>query len=273
MRDFLLNAEELLDQKAYSFLQGAADQGLFSCTKVYYNDKVQLIYFPDGCRSLTEVLPELSLDELCDIEKAILGRVREIGAIPEISLENIIWDADSIYLDEKGQIFFLCLPAVLPEESGDSQIYVKQIYALLEELLARKDGAEEVCRQIEFQKERQFGDWESLTEALGRRVPEEDETIILKSVNTPEVTTFRIGHDVPVRIGSDPELADGLISGTETVSPLHAVIGWNDISFYVLDKDSANGTFVNNQQIVPNTEVPIGKGTVLRFADCTFSVE
>ncbi|RHV90097.1 FHA domain-containing protein [Lachnospiraceae bacterium OF09-33XD] len=103
-------------------------------------------------------------------------------------------------------------------------------------------------------------------------MPEEDEMILLKGVNTPEPQSFRIGHE-KYRIGTDGEQADGVISGVNTVSPVHAVVGWNDISFYVMDLDSANGTFVNDQKIAPMSQVPIGKGSVLRFADCTFNVE
>ena len=64
-----------------------------------------------------------------------------------------------------------------------------------------------------------------------------------------------------------------MISGVNTVCPVHAFVGWNDISFYLMDLDSANGTFVNDQKIAPMSQVPIGKGSVLRFADCTFNVE
>ena len=133
-------------------------------------------------------------------------------------------------------------------------------------------GGEEVCRQIEFQKERDFGNWDSLQEALERRMPEEDEMILLKSVNTPEPQSFRIGHE-KFLIGTDDEQVDGRIAGVNTVSPVHAVVGWNDISFYVMDMNSANGTFINDQKIAPMSQVHIGKGSVLRFADCTFNVE
>ena len=128
-----------------------------------------------------------------------------------------------------------------------------------------------VCRQIVYQKEKAFGNWNMLMNALDRRAPEEDEVLVLKSINTPEVLTFRVHHE-DFRIGTDPE-AEGLIKGVDTISPLHAMIGWNEISFFVKDLGSTGGTFVNDTRLTPNMEVPIGQGTVLRFADCTFNVE
>ena len=272
MREFILNSEELLDRDAYHFLENGKEKGLLPCTWIRFNDKIKLFYFTDSFVPLGERLAEISLDEICSVGKAVLDRIKELEDIRVISLENLVWDVDSIYLDDSGQVFLLCLPAVIPAESLTSQIYLKRVYAILEEMLEHTAGGDEVCRQIEFQKEREFGNWDSLKDALERRMPEEDEEIILKGVNTPGALTFQVGHE-EYRIGSDGEQSDGVISGVNTVSPLHAIVGWNEINFYVMDMDSANGTFVNDQRIAPKTQVPIGKGSVLRFADCTFNVE
>ena len=272
MREFLLNSEELLDGEAYHFLEAGREKGLIPCAWIRFNDKIKLFYFTDEYSALGDRLPELGLDEICRVGRAVLDRIKVLEEIQTISMENLVWDVDSIYLDESGQVYLLCLPAVIPAESLTSQIYLKRVYAILEEMLEHTEGGAEVCRQIEFQKEREFGNWDSLQDALERRMPEEDEEIVLKSVNTPGALAFGIGHE-EYRIGSDPEQADGVISGVNTVSPLHAIVGWNEISFYVMDMDSTNGTFVNDQRIAPKTQVPIGKGSVLRFADCTFNVE
>ena len=272
MREFLLNSERLLDKDAFHFLENGEEKGLIPCDWIRFNDRIKLVYFTDSYENLGERLPQMSLDEICGVGKALLDRIKGLEGNHSISLENLVWDVDSIYLDGKGRVYGLCLPAVLPEESLNSQIYMKRVYAILEEMLEHTEGGREVCRQIEFQKEREFGDWDSLQGALEKRMPEEDEMILLKGVNTPETQSFRIGHE-KYRIGTDGEQADGVISGVNTVSPVHAVVGWNDISFYVMDLDSANGTFVNDQKIAPMSQVPIGKGSVLRFADCTFNVE
>ena len=272
MREFILNSEELLDREAYHFLETGEDKGLLPCTWIRFNDKIKLFYFTDGCEVLGDRLNDMDLDEICRVGKEILERIKDLEGFSAISLENLVWDVDSIYLNGSGQVFLLCLPAVIPAESLTSQIYLKRVYAILEEMLEHTEGGAEVCRQIEFQKERAFGNWKSLQDALERRMPEEDEEIVLKSVNTPEALTFQIGHE-EFRLGSDAEQADGIISGVNTISPLHAIVGWNEISFYVMDMDSANGTFVNDQKIAPRSQVPIGKGSVLRFADCTFNVE
>ncbi len=273
MREFILNTEDLLDRDAFGFLRDEGEAyGLFPFHWVYYDARIKLVCYTDGMTALSAVLQTLSLDETSAVSKAILRRLQALEDCPHISLENIVWDQDSIYLDEQGQVHLICLPAAVPEETRHSLIYAKRVYALLQEMLDRKEGGDIVSRQIRHQQEKNFENWEILENVLDRRAPEEDESLILKSINAPEVLTFRVRHGL-FRIGSDPAQADGLIRGTETVSPLHAEIGWNEISFYVRDLNSENGTFVNNQQISPGMEVPIGEGTVLRFAEYTFNVE
>ncbi len=273
MRDFFLNAEEQLDREAYGFLREEGEHfGVFPCFGIHYNSRIKLACFTEEYRTLGEVLPELSLDEVCDVSKAILRRIKALEGRPEVSLENVIWDQDSIYLDKAKHVYLICLPAVVPEESLNSLIYVRRVYALLQDIILQKEGGELVCRQIRHQQEKNFENWDTLENALDRRTPEEDESLTLKSINTPDVLTFHIRHEL-FRIGSDPAEADGLILGLDSISPVHAEIGWNEISFYIRDLDSENGTYVNNQRLRPGMEVPIGEGTVLRFAEYTFNVE
>lgn len=262
-----------MDREAYAFLREEGEAfGLIPCYGAAYNSRIKLVCFTEEYKTLNELLPSMSLDEACGIAKAILRRIKALETEKRISLENVIWDQDSIYLDDRKHVFLICLPAVLPEDSLNSQIYVRRVYALLQEIISGKEGGDLVCRQILHQQEKNFENWDMLENALDRRSPEEDEMLVLKSINTPDVLTFRIGHEL-FRIGSDPAEADGLILGLEAISPLHAEIGWNEISFYIRDLNSENGTFVNNQRIAPGMEVPIGEGTVLRFAEYTFNVE
>ena len=272
MREFFLNEENLLDRYAVSFMETAEESGLIPCHYIRFNDRIKLGYFVDDYRVLGQELPRRSLNEICDVGIALLDRVKELESAPQISLENVAWDADSIYLDRRGRVFLICLPSVVPEDVLHSQIYVKRIYALLTELLADR-GADELIRQIDYQQKKSFGDWASLQEVLERQLlADDDDNLVLRSINTPRALRFFVGYN-NYTIGTDAAEADGVITGVDSVSPIHAVIGWNEIGHYICDKGSENGTFVNDQRISPNIEVPIGKGTVLRFADYTFNVE
>lgn len=272
MREFILNSADMLDREALEALREGTAAGLLPCKTVRYNEKIKLMYYPDACEPLAEVLEDMTPAEVSEAAEGILQRVQALLQLPALSPENVVWDMESIYLDGDGGIWLLCLPAAVPADAMQDQIYARRLYALLEDMFEQTEGGEETVRQIRHQKEKAFGDWADLQEALRRHTPEEYEALVLRSVNTPRALTFRIDHDVFL-IGSETGEADGLILGVEDIEPQHAEIGWNDICYYVKDLGSRAGTFVNDQKIVPGAEVPIGQGTVLRFADCTFTVE
>lgn len=271
MRDFLFQSEELLDKRALECLNQEVIPGILPCRWVRWNSMIQLVYFTDSLVSINEMAEELTLDELRHIAGEILDYVVNMEAQMDLSLENVVWDLDTIYLDEDYQVHIICLPAVIPVEALDSKIYVKRVYAVLSDLFSLKEEEGSfLCRQIDAQQEKGAANWEELREVLLMQEPSDDETILLRGINTPEPVSFVIGHGEFI-IGSD-EAADGCLA-LSSISHQHARIGWNDISFYLEDLNSAAGTYLNEVPLAPGSQVPIGQGSILKFGECTFIVE
>lgn len=272
MREFILESDSLIDQDAVDFLNSREIPELLPVMWLYFNSHVKVVCFPDDCEKLSDRLADYDVDQICSLEQKLLdiaGRCEKSGIV---SLANLVWNMEDIYLDEDGGVHMICLPTRLPESREDTEIYMKRVYAIMEEMLQGREGSEEPVRQIEYRMEHNFGDWDQLAEALTRRRPEIDETILLKSVNTAHPQQFRVG-DQQFVIGSDPDQANGVIMDSDQIAPVHVIIGWNGINFYVYDLGSEWGTYVNDTRIAANTEVPIGQGTVLKLGDCTFAVE
>ena len=272
MREFYLNSQELLDVSALDLLNKEEIPGLLTCSVVRWNERVQLCYFVDDMETLASRKAELSPEQVSAICSDILVTLMGIENYPDISAENVSWDMDSIYIDEDNDVYLICLPAVLPVEALESRIYVKRVYALMDEIYTDVPGAETVRRQMEAARKKNFGDWRSLKEALSTRNAAPEDLLTLRSVNTSEPFVFRIGHE-DFHIGADPEKCEGCILGAISVSPVHALIGWNDISYYLMDLGSREGTSLNDIRIMPHTQVPFGKGSIIKFAECTFTVE
>lgn len=152
MREFLLNSEELLDRNALAFLENGEIWGLLPCHFVRFNEKVKLAYFTEGYTPLGERLPYMSLDEVCYVGQRLLDRIRMLEGRMEISLENLVWDVDSVYLDAQERVFCICLPAVAPEVSLTSQIYLKRVYALMEEMVEHAAGEKRFAVRSSFRK-------------------------------------------------------------------------------------------------------------------------
>ena len=271
MKDYLFHSEELLDQNALELLEGEHIPGLLPCRWVYWNSMVQLVYFTHNLTPLSQIIDDLSLDEIRSIGQDIVDYIKAIDNQMELSPENVVWDTDSIYLNEDGQVYIICLPAVIPIESLQSKIYVKRLYSMLNDIFSHCAGGDFVRRQIEAQQNKDAQNWDELKEAIGREEPNDVETIKLKSINTPQPVEFVVGHSEFV-IGSDKDLANGYLD-LNGISGRHALIGWNDVNFFVQDLGSDIGTYLNDVKIEPQVEIPLGSGSILKLGDYTFNVE
>ncbi|MBR2188928.1 MAG: FHA domain-containing protein [Eubacterium sp.] len=273
MREFLLNSGNRLDPRQIEYMNHSGQSLLLPCVWIRFNDRMKLAFFPDGCTPVSALLPGLSVDEVCQSAKVLLDYVMTLEQVPEITLENMVWDMDAIYLtDDLREMRLLYLPVEMPDEVRESHIYVRRIYAVIEEMLERVEGGDTIIRQVEFQKEQAMGDWSLLKNALDKRIPEQSDRLVLRGQGDLEAVRFEIGQET-FRIGSDHERVRVFIDDADQIDPVHAVIGWNDISFYVMDLGSRNGTYVNDTQIAPNTQVPIGSGSILRLAGYAFEIE
>lgn len=272
MRDFMLGSGMLFDENAYEALRQQAVPGILPCTRVFWNDRIQLVYFTSELMSLSERIEGLSLAKAREVGCGIIGIIENAEKCPDICCENFVIDSESIYLDKEDHVYMTCLPAVLPDEIKNGQIYKRRVYSVIEELFQKKPDGRDVVRQIEFQQGKSFGNWSDLSDALKRTAPAESETLVLKGINTSVPVEFVIGHDA-FTIGSDPDKVNGCIPSSVSVSPVHARIGWNEVNFFIQDLNSREGTFLNNVRLEPEVSVPFGKGSVIKFAECTFSVE
>ncbi len=71
-------------------------------------------------------------------------------------------------------------------------------------------------------------------------------------------------------IGKDDRYSDYCIKGNTAVSRQHAEILNYDNHFFVVDKKSTNKTFFNGQEIMPETQIELFNGAILKFANEEF---
>lgn len=90
---------------------------------------------------------------------------------------------------------------------------------------------------------------------------------ILKRIGTHE----EIKITKPVfTIGKQKNKVDYCISGNESVSRVHATISIKDDAFYIKDKNSLNGTYINGDSIGKGQEVELKNGDKIKLADVEF---
>jgi hypothetical protein len=272
VKEFLLNSKDMIDPIQLQWMRSGTYQKLLDCRWIRFNAKIKFAYFPDGCVALSDFRQDADLDALCRAGKLFLEAIEETTADRKLSPANFVLDLESIFLTkDRSAVRLVYLPAVVRDESKDRDIFIRRVYAVLTELFDGVEGGDTMNRQIEYQMNQKLGDFASLRQTLDKRVPEEDSSIRLQSMSEGGVS-FEIDHET-FRIGTDPSLSDGVLPRESGLGGAHAEIGWNEISFYVIDLGEKGGTFVNDTQIASGTQVPIGKGSRIRFGTLDFIVE
>ncbi len=272
MKEFLINSESLLNKDALRFLKTENAGDLLPCKWIRFNEKIKLVYFEEEYTPLSSVLRSMDLEQFCRIGGSLLKLIVRLENCEELTPENLTLDTDSMYVGEDGLIRCIYVPVELPDESLLNPIYKKRIYAILEEMCRSVQEGADIWRRMEYEKANSHGNWSALMGILDDPYAETNNLIYLKGINTPGEVVFQIGQE-EFAVGSDRDRVDGFIGAEGGISPVHARIRWDENGFYVMDMDSAGGTCVNDQKIDPMTWVKIGFGSVLRFAEYTFSVE
>lgn len=83
--------------------------------------------------------------------------------------------------------------------------------------------------------------------------------------------SFPINKD-DYSIGKNPDKVDGVIVDNPIVSRIHCRIFRRGSRYFIMDADSANGTFVDNRRLMPNEEVEINTDSKIRIANMEFIV-
>lgn len=78
-----------------------------------------------------------------------------------------------------------------------------------------------------------------------------------------------IGRSDPAK-GIHPDINLGLVDTSNSVSRIHAEITQATGGFYIEDKGSMNGTFINGQKLSPGKPAPLRSGDECRFGELTF---
>ena len=109
--------------------------------------------------------------------------------------------------------------------------------------------------------------------------PDDGETMVLldgKNGNTnPYIERKTSGEKVYITkrcmcIGKDKRDADYIISDNAAISRAHARLLYHDDRVYVVDEDSLNHTYVNEEKLLSQEEKEVVDGDVIIFADEEF---
>ena len=91
----------------------------------------------------------------------------------------------------------------------------------------------------------------------------------------PELYRTQTGETIQInkpvfRIGKERSYVDYFVTNNNAVSRSHADIISRETGYFIIDLNSKNRTYINNQAIVPQTETAIKDGDLLRLGNEEF---
>lgn len=288
---YLLKDENSFSQTRMKAIESGQDPCIIQCVRVLYNGRTKLVYLTGAYRRLDQCLPDMDADRFRTLAAELIREVGNIRTNSILSCECVDLAEDRIFMDwGSGRIRLVCLPVKdsqpLPEAEFESvlrQLLLAWLGRLAPERqqalapLAAKLGdgrvplaaiADSMGR--EESRDRDAGDdqgtWPAARAAAG-------ETLTLDSVGIVPPIVFEVDH-VPFVIGRREGVVDGLVPGEYMrVGRRHCRIERAGDRYQVVDENSTNGTWVNDERLRPLVPETLAQGDVLRVANLSFSVK
>lgn len=277
----------------YKVLQSQDDQCFIKCMKIMYNGKIQFYYLLDEYRSFAQMIPHLDADGFMVIVTNVLADILDVknnGFLScqklDISFEHIYVDINtykvkliylpinkSFYIDDASfeNVFRTSLIKLLTSvQTVSSSKTLKFMSDLSNGRLSLNDLYEaahtgKVFEQYENSRvftTQQYQRAESTTSESRMKIV---------SLNAPDRIILDIDKGEYV-IGKKAGSVDGVLAFNKMISRVHCKIVQKQNQFFVEDLQSANGTYVNYEKLIPNRLFPLKNGDRIRLANSDFEV-
>ena len=274
----------------YKVLQSQSNGIFVPCMKMMYNGKIELYYITDDFRPMSTMFDGISADILVNVVAHMCGSVVEVRNNGFLQSQNIDISWDKIFVDQNTlKVKLVYLPinvkafdsyAEFENELRSSLVKLinrlikvpsERIEILVQDLINGSMGIDDIynkykgvgmpsltseSRDSQFVYGNQSGG-NSVLKMVALNIPEHYEVILDRT---------------RMVIGKKWELVDIVVPFNKMISRKHCVITNYNGMYSISDEGSANGTFVNGIRVMPNQNVPIKRGDIIRMADSDFQL-
>lgn len=285
---YLLKDSSVFSATEYKVLHSQS-QDVVPCMKMLYNGKDELYYLSSPFRSLASIAGSISKTEFVVIAKNLLAAVLNIKNNGFLNCANLNIDFSKVYVDYQTKAvkliyipvktgvfsdyaafenefranflsFVVGLPKSMPLGSFEEKRFAQNVDLMeFQKLLVdRTLSLEEIAHVMDMR----YSDTTAVSASLSCKIV---------GVNTPVPITLEVDCD-RYRIGRNPDLVNGLVSFSKSISRKHCEITRENGSFYIADLESMGGTTVNGTRLVPKKPHPIANGDEITLANYLFKV-
>jgi len=283
---YVLEDETLDDNAQYRILQNTASDCTVCCMPEFRNGKKEYYYLTGKLKKMPEAAETMQSTEFIAVVRNLLFAYRYIENTGFLSVRNLELQADRIYVEpETGKVRFLYVPikTALYETEHDAEKKLKQEIGklieckpelslsgdirYLEDYLDSSMSAEEYlqnCQSGRTEKPVSQAGW---TQTARQQTCRELHIICESNPNR----FFRV-NKVSFVIGKKASEVDGVVDGSRLVSRVHCEAVSRNGIWYIKDRNSSNGTFLNGVKLIPETLMEIHDGDALKLADVKYQI-
>ena len=283
---YVLNDNNSFLPTEYKVLQGQANKCFLPCMKTYLNGKIQLFYLTGTNVSLLSLLSRMNSETFLTIVSNLFGNIIEAKVNGFLSCRNIDISLDHIFVDPSTLKVKLIYIPIRNSLYNDDTSFENEIRTDLIKLISDSINLSSP-KTLHLSSNLQNGSLslESIQSAItGKRTipitddrkaisqePERGKTVKLVTLNNP--TRVEVVIDKPeFIIGKKQSMVDGVVSFNKMISRVHCKVICDKSNYYIVDLQSANGTYVNNTRLQPNVPCKIKNGDIIRLANSDFQV-
>lgn len=279
---YTLNDNSYFYNTLYQIVKKSNDT-FVECYKLLENGRIKFIYDINEYRPYNAVSFNLSLDQFVKLLGSFVASLKKIEENGFVQIETLDIDLEKIYVNtEDFTIRFVCVPLNVNsvwdtrEEfhnmavtSVGKMIYNSEFmenavfFSMFDDCNNNRVSFEELCNRM---KNGTYGIYFVVDDMI-------QETGELQ--NNLRLHSLFNGYDIEINkskfvIGKSSGDVD--LSGYNMLSRVHCEIVNSDGNYYIIDKNSTNGTYVNNSRIPSEKMIPIKSGDNILLADLEYVV-
>lgn len=295
---YILKNTDMFYDIGFRVMKNQKNGSILECHQLKYNGKIKFVFFTDELTRLNDLLLRADVDHVMNLVSNLIRAIEEIQSNGFLNVACVDSRLDHIFVDNRTlAIRLIYLPINIPKNGASKAEFENDIRTQLIKLiqgLPQSDNAK-LCALTNVLMD---GNLLTLGE-VGKNIHTTPGAMNIVQHNqiqqtvTPvkqvqNITTQTVQESVPTGcvtlisitgknniavtkprfiIGKNADKVDGVISGNSAISRVHCEIAVQEDKIWIVDKGSANGTFVNNQKIGTDKFVPIQVNDRVRIAN------
>ena len=282
---YIVNDANLFLPTEFKVLQNRSVDCLVRCMKMKFNGKLELLYMYDNKKPLDSCISLLDENNFTTMLSNLFSSLIKIKNNGFLDCCRVMTSFDKIFVDVKTYEVNLVYVPISTRIHKDFQTLENEVRTELIKLISGLDKLS-TPRMIQVKSDLQNGNL-SLKDlnAKYRGVS----SVSYRSYGSGGLTsgglnsgnaTLRLMKsplNLEMRIGSKPftigkkNTCDGVINNNKMISRHHCRINREGQQFFITDLKSSNGTYLNNNQLMPNSKVRLTDGDIVKLANMEFA--